>query len=283
MVGRGFAAVLIVVLSSPGTTRAQRALTSASGDSMAAGVSIQTAHIAPVTGDIKQLGKSLVHVVTAPARWNGRDWLTLPLAGAGLAALTVLDDEGADFMRRQQDEDLTRYATEYEHLGTAYNFGILAGFYAAGLLLDDVKARMVAMEGLASSAIAAAVITPTLQYITGRHRPRASDDPYTFYAFSRNISFPSGHTTQAFAVASVIATEYDAIWIRTMAYGLAGVVGLCRMYDDAHYLSDVTAAALIGTAVGRSVARFGQNERRRVSVQPTVTPGGAGVGLTLRF
>ncbi|MGH7554830.1 MAG: phosphatase PAP2 family protein [Longimicrobiales bacterium] len=282
MVGRWVAAVLIVVLSSPGVTRAQRA-PSAPGDSVVSGVSARTSHISPVTGDIKHLGRSLVHVVTAPARWDGRDWLTLPLAGAGLAALAVLDGESAEFMRRRQDEDLTRYATEYEHLGTAYNFGILAGFYAAGLLLDDVKARMVAMEGLASSAIAAAVITPTLQYITGRHRPRASEDPYTFYAFSRNISFPSGHTTQAFAVASVIATEYDALWIKTMAYGLAGVVGLCRMYDDAHYLSDVTAAALIGTAVGRSVAHFGQSERRRVTVQPAVTPSGAGVGLTLRF
>jgi membrane-associated phospholipid phosphatase len=261
MVGRRLAAAILLVVTLPGATRAQRA----------------------VTGDIKHLGMSLVYVVTAPARWDGRDWVIVPLAGAGLAALTLLDDEAAEFMRRQQDSDLTRYATQYEHLGTAYNFGILAGFYAAGLLLDDVKARMVAMEGLASSAIAAVVITPTLQHVTGRHRPRASDDPYTFNAFSRNISFPSGHTTQAFAVASVIATEYDALWVKTMAYGLASVVGLCRMYDDAHYLSDVAGAALIGTVVGRSVAHFGQSERRRVSVRPTLVPSGAGVGLTLRF
>jgi membrane-associated phospholipid phosphatase len=55
------------------------------------------------------------------------------------------------------------------------------------------------------------------------------------------------------------------------------------MYDDAHYLSDVTAAALIGTLVGRSVARFGQKRRGALEVRPLLTPGAAGAGLTVRF
>lgn len=237
----------------------------------------------PGIADLELLGRSALHALTTPARWDGDEWLLLPVAGAGLVALTILDDDGRDLMRRNQSEGLTAFTTDFERLGTIDNFGLLAGFYAAGLIFDDAKARAVAAEGMASALIAGGLITPTLQWVTGRSRPRASEDPYTLDAFSRNISFPSGHTTHAFAVASVIATEYDALWVKAAAYGLASAVGLCRMYDDAHYLSDVTAAALIGTLVGRSVARFGKKQRGALEVRPLLAPGAAGAGLTFRF
>jgi membrane-associated phospholipid phosphatase len=268
-------------LAAPGV--AQLAGDSLRADTVRAVEASARAAAPPGIADLELLGRSALHALTTPARWDSGEWLLLPVAGAGLVALTILDDDGRDLMRRNQTEGLTEFTTDFERLGTIDNFGLLAGFYAAGLIFDDAKARSVAVEGLASALIAAGLITPTLQWVTGRSRPRASDDPYTLDAFSRNISFPSGHTTHAFAVASVIATEYDALWVKAAAYGLASAVGLCRMYDDAHYLSDVTAAALIGTLVGRSVARFGQKRRGALEVRPLLTPGAAGAGLTVRF
>lgn len=238
----------------------------------------------PGVGDLKLLVGSVAHVITSPLRLEANDWLALPVAGAGLVVLSALDDEVRDIMRRNYEPGVARVAERIEVLGTVHNYGILVGFYAAALLFDDDRASGVAVEGVASSLVAAGVITPTLQYVIGRKRPRVSDDPYSFQTFSKNISFPSGHTTHAFAVASVIATEYDAFWVKAASYGLAGLVGLCRMYDDAHHLSDVTAAALIGTAVGRSVARYGKTRRGALSLQPIVLTGGrTALGLTLRF
>jgi membrane-associated phospholipid phosphatase len=237
----------------------------------------------PVIGEAKLLGGSVAHVVTSPVRWNRKEWLALPVAGLGLFALSSFDNESRDFMRRHQSDGLDGFTTDIEKLGTIYNYQILLGFFAAGLIFDDRKARAVAVEGVASSLVAAGLITPTLQFIVGRSRPRHSDDTYRMRAFSKNISFPSGHTTHAFAVASVIATEYDPMWVKGTAYGLAGMVALSRMYHDAHHLSDVTAAALIGTVVGRSVARFGMRNRGGLSVEPAVTAESAGLAVTLRF
>ncbi len=278
-------AVLAILWAPASVVHAQGSATERSRDSATVGgsASVAVRDIRPGLGDLEHFGRSIAHVVTAPGRWNTGDWMAVPLAGGALVVLSALDAEGRDFMRRQRDPDLTRFGNELERLGTVSNYGILLAFYAAGLVLDDTRARTVAVEAVASSLIAAGVITPTLQFITGRSRPRSGNEPHTWDAFSRNISFPSGHTTHAFSVASVIATEYEQIWVKAVAYGLASLVGLCRMHDDAHYLTDVTAAALIGTAVGRSVAHFGQRQRGNLSVQPVTTPGGPGIGLSLSF
>jgi membrane-associated phospholipid phosphatase len=61
-------------------------------------------------------------------------------------------------------------------------------------------------------------------------------------------SFPSGHTAQAFAGAVFLSEEYkDKIkWMPYLAYGIASSVGLLRMANNRHYISDVLAGAGIG-------------------------------------
>ena len=66
-----------------------------------------------------------------------------------------------------------------------------------------------------------------------------------------------------------------------MDWGCRGGVATARMYHDAHFLSDVTAGATIGTVVGRSVVARAHGELERGRLAPYV--GGAGVGLELRF
>ena len=59
-------------------------------------------------------------------------------------------------------------------------------------------------------------------------------------------SFPSGHTTTAFAFGTVVALEHpEYAW---MAYTFSALVGLSRINDNAHYLHDVTMGATIGMA-----------------------------------
>ena len=84
----------------------------------------------------------------------------------------------------------------------------------------------------------------------------------SFHPFSgSDNSFPSGHATQAFAVASVISAHSDQVWVSVTAYTIAGLVGFSRIYHNAHWTSDVTAGALIGTFVGRGVVAL--NKRLR--------------------
>ena len=136
-----------------------------------------------------------------------------------------------------------------------------------------------AAEAVASGSVAAALVQPALAEAVGRPRPRKGRPAHSFDPFSGSISFPSGHTTAAFAAASVIATEYAHPAVGIAAYGLASAVGVARMYAGAHFLSDVVAAGLLGTAVGRSVARFGQAYRAELRLVPV--PGGDDAALVV--
>lgn len=92
-----------------------------------------------------------------------------------------------------------------------------------------------------------------IKHVLGRARPSTSIDgffngPYFGYAYS---SFPSGHTTFAFMVATVLSNYYPRF--RIIFYILAGWVGFERIEDFAHFPSDVIAGAVLGTIIGKLV------------------------------
>ncbi len=65
---------------------------------------------------------------------------------------------------------------------------------------------------------------------------------------SGSNSFPSGHTAQAFAAATFLSEEYKNRfkWIPYVSYGIASSVGLLRMANNKHYISDVLMGAGLG-------------------------------------
>ena len=64
-------------------------------------------------------------------------------------------------------------------------------------------------------------------------------------------SFPSGHTSQAFFTATLMAQHFHiGPWMAFLLYGIALLVGITRMYVGAHYPRDVLAGALLGSAWG---------------------------------
>jgi membrane-associated phospholipid phosphatase len=84
-------------------------------------------------------------------------------------------------------------------------------------------------------------------------------------------SFPSGHTTTAFAFAAVVGEEHGWRW-GVPAYALATLVGWSRMNDNKHYLHDVLAGATIGTSVGLGVVRKMRQRQPLNEVRAEVLP-----------
>ena len=68
---------------------------------------------------------------------------------------------------------------------------------------------------------------------------------------ARGRSFPSGHTSQSFFIATLMIQHFHAsVWVAILLYAIALTVGITRMYVGAHYPRDVLAGAILGSAWG---------------------------------
>ncbi len=89
-------------------------------------------------------------------------------------------------------------------------------------------------------------------------------------------SFPSGHATAAFAVATMESSFHPKeapLW-----YAGAALIGVSRVTLHDHFIGDVVA----GAALGYGVSRLELSARRGLILSPFISPNGHGVGLTMR-
>lgn len=232
-------------------------------------------------------------VLGAPLRWDGAEWLKFGAAGAAVVATGfALDRWLRDASQRSRTAGRDDAATAVQCLGSACAFAVLGGFAAYGLAAKDREAMDVAVDGALASAIAWGIAAPVSKLAVGRARPNEEQGPSHFDPFSGDASFPSGHTTLAFSVASVVAAHDKRPWVRAVSFGLAGSVGLARIHLDAHWASDVLAGAILGTAVGTLVVKVNARLRARPSVSggrpslavaPLILRKGGGARVTASF
>ncbi len=125
------------------------------------------------------------------------------------------------------------------------SFGVPVITTGIGLIRKDKK---LIDNGLQSGAalVISTVFTYGLKYSINRSRP------YDTYLDIQNLSkendpsFPSGHASSSFAIATSLSLQYKKWYIITPAYLWAGGVSYSRMHMGVHYPSDVLAGALIG-------------------------------------
>jgi membrane-associated phospholipid phosphatase len=166
--------------------------------------------------------------------------------------------QNGDVLRGATDL-VTPFGADLPFVAGAVFYGYARAFHHP--LLAD--ALLHAGEG----TVAASVLALAMKVAVHRTRPYVSPhDPGTFFhgpvtLSADHLSFPSGHTTVAFAVAAAGAEELAVHWpahARLASVGLYGVaagVAFARVYDDKHWASDVVAGAALGTLVSRAVVR----------------------------
>lgn len=135
------------------------------------------------------------------------------------------------------------------------------GMFAYGHFSDNERANERAWSMIKATTYAS-IVTTVLKYTVQEERPGDG---------ARN-SFPSGHTTTAFAFASYVGAEHGWAW-GIPAYLMAAGVGFSRINDNAHWMNDVVAGAAIGTAYGLGISLLNKKEREgKIKITPTLTP-----------
>jgi len=199
-------------------------------------------------------------IVTGPARWRAGEWLAFTGVVAGSVALYMYDDEIRTWIQDNQSaaqDNISSYAFKGWGNGL-YPAVLFGGFYIYGLATQDLKSRQIALGGL-QAFIMAGVTTQILKQLTHRHRPYQDDPPNPEawdgpFSSIEYTSFPSAHTSTAFALAALISSIYnDQAWVGILSYTLATGVAWSRVYDNKHWPSDVFFGAALGFAIGKTV------------------------------
>jgi hypothetical protein len=207
--------------------------------------------------------KNILHdqkaIWTAPLHLDRSDMKWAVPGGIGLMALFTTDRiTGDEIFESNRQVKASRVIS---YTGSVYGLGAIATtFYLIGRKNNDYRARetgLLSAEALVNSVIAEAAI----KGITQRARPLAGVERSEF--FDGGSAFPSGHATQAWAVAAVIASEYKhRPAVQIAAYGVATAVSVARFTVKKHYISDVVA----GSALGYGIGKFVFNAHHRESV-----------------
>ncbi|RYY58524.1 MAG: phosphatase PAP2 family protein [Chitinophagaceae bacterium] len=149
-------------------------------------------------------------------------------------------------------------------LGGPFEVVPLAVIAASGFILKNEKLRVT--TALATQSYITATVWSTLfKAVSGRTRPDNYDaitgknstrfhGPFYKIPNGQNSAFPSGHTTLAFAAATVYAKEYKNIPIvPVLSYGIASLISVSRIIENRHWATDLISGGLLGFACGTQV------------------------------
>jgi membrane-associated phospholipid phosphatase len=216
---------------------------------------------------------------TAPLRWDESDWLFF---GGSITAVAVAHDFD------------TRVRDHFAPLGAAGLTGtdknstrdaipaasLVLGTWLIGKVADDSFASTEAYTMLEAAGFSS-ITAEALKYAAGRERPDETTDSNDWRA--GGSSFPSLHTTAAFAIGTVFAESGndDYRWLRrAVGYGMASATTYLRLHGNQHWLSDTVAGAAIGIASGRFTTH--RRLQRAHDWNLSVTPSPYG-GMQLTF
>jgi hypothetical protein len=222
---------------------------------------------------------------------------------AGFATLTVamfpLDRHIELHLRDQTtpaNQFLDNAAKGVEYITTPGSFIIGGALYGIGAVARKPNLKDLGWHGT-EAVLLGSGITGLLKGTLGRARPDFDRNgpvttlPSDFKALKgfsdgERQSFPSGHTTTAFAAAAAVTSEVNRVWpqytwyVGPLMYGGAALVGLSRMYHNRHWASDVALGAGVGTFSGLKVVKYSHahpdNMIDRIILHTSAGPDGRG-------
>ncbi len=226
-------------------------------------------------------------IIASPLRWGKSGWIKASLAAGIALGLYTFDQEIQDWVQDHRNGTSDKIANYTEPFGNGmFVLPSLGGLYLYSHFSEDERAGRVALLGL-KSMIISGLITNTMKFAGHRHRPDTGDryNVWDGPGFSASdLSFPSGHATSAFSLASVIASEYEEkVYVPPLAYGIAALTALSRVNDNKHWASDVFIGSAIGYFTGKTVYSLQRSRNTNLAVLPFIDHDRSLVLITLRF
>ena len=236
----------------------------------------------------KGIFSDIAYTASSPLAWDRSDWITAGWVASGTGMFIAMDKEINSAFKNNRSIYTEKLMDVFEPFGNgAYTLPGLAAFYIFGHFNENEKAKRTTLIATESFLITG-LYTTVLKYSFGRHRPRTGNSSTSFDGFSTNRnynSFPSGHTSTAFAIATVVANQYEKTpYIKPISYGIAALTGLSRINYEAHWASDVFFGAALGYFTSKTLLRLHNNKKgQHFTIYPRADSRGGGIVLSKKF
>jgi membrane-associated phospholipid phosphatase len=186
-----------------------------------------------------------------PAFWLG--------AGLLFAGAATVDERIGGYSNRHRSGLLDTFADAGNLLGQGRTAMIGLGAAYVGLRIAGKRDHARKVEYALLGYAAGNLVVSALKLATGRHRPDSTGEPWRFRPFHSGndwYSLPSAHAAHAFSLAAALAAQTDHRWLMVAGYSMATLVAWSRVYDRAHWPSDVVLGATVGVASGLTVVHW---------------------------
>jgi membrane-associated phospholipid phosphatase len=208
--------------------------------------------------------------------WDGHRVAYVAGATVGLVGLSFADESVSSWAKNLDTGAFGSFLDLSNEFGGAAAAIIPVTVFAASFAVDDVKFQDAAFTSLQSYVYSNAIVLAT-KMIVGRSRPDAGMGPHDFNPFSGAASFPSGHTSSAFAIVMPWVFYYPGpvtYLLAAVAFGTA----IARIQKQRHWLTDVVAGAAISTGMSYYLySRHSDAQRPEASIDSI------GKGMTMQF
>ncbi len=239
--------------------------------------------------------------IKQPSKWDGNDYLKMGLVTV-VGGLTMLADQPIRDAVLRDDQRFYKsvpiiFGRMYGELYSPVVF--FTGFGLYSVITGDMKAKKIAYE-IGQASLYAGAINYVLKVAIGRARPNLNQGNETYRPFSSLFnesyhSMPSGHSTAAFVISTILSRNIKPVWLKILVYVPALITMVSRVYQDWHWTSD----DLIGAAFGYYIATWvvDKHEKRdksdtkdskkglmqRMQLQPNIMGGSYGLSLRIQL
>jgi membrane-associated phospholipid phosphatase len=210
---------------------------------------------------------ALKYTATQPMHFSKKDRKRLAIIAGSTAILMAGDYEIKQFVQRNRQPFTNEVAALIEPTGTYYPVFLMAGMYVTSKLTKNKKLEHASLAAGKALTITALFYAST-KAVVRRQRPAFTNNSFSYKApFTGGrqfTSFPSGHTSAAFSVATALALEYKhSKWVPAISYTLAGLTGLSRIYQNRHWASDVLVGAAMSHFITKGIYYFEQRQQQK--------------------
>lgn len=209
---------------------------------------------------------------TAPLNWDTNDFLTFGIIAVSTYGLMYLDEpiKNEFFKINSNKKNWLMEAGRYwgEPIPSIALSGLLL---LHGYVYDNNTTKKIGFE-VGQSFLYSVSVTSALKIAFGRSRPYTGHDPFTFDPISftnSKWSYPSGHSTVAFSLSTVLAANTENTGWKIAAFIPAFLTVISRVYQNYHWASDVFLGGMIGYFTGSFITELHKEKELNGKIETT--------------